>query len=409
MAGADDAPGSEADELETSSQHAEREAVHQEVVQHAKRFVADVVRAAALVSGKTAAPGAQEATGPARYSVRSSLSRNAHQAGLARKSLAEDEDVRNSVMDPELQAQELAEKRSREKVKLYVTLVKGGRLGEVTLQLGNSVRDVGQCLMRLAALPIIPQLFFEGRRLQLGNASEPSESLMDSGIPSEQASITAELCTAIVTASKDCTAKVWNAHTGVCELSLEGHSSTVYNASFSPTCRAVVTASEDRTARIWRAEDGRCMRTLQGHRDAVYSASYSPDGKWVVTASEDGTGKIWIVKTGDCKCTLRGHSGSVLWATYAPDGKHVTTTSRDGTLRIWNAKTGVCDRTLSGQEPVYLVSFTSDGTIFVTQNSGDCTARICNLATGECERELRGHRDLVLSASFAPALRGEMG
>jgi len=311
--------------------------------------------------------------------------------------------------EAELRAQELAE-RSREKVKLHVSLTDSGdKLAEVTLPLGSTVREVAQCIMRQVALPIIPSLFFGETLLQGGNAADPSETLMDSGIPSGQAQLTAELGIAIVTASKDCTAKVWNAHTGACELSLEGHSGAVYSAAFSPSCRAVVTASEDRTARIWRTEDGKCMRTLLGHRDAVYSASYSPDSKWVVTASEDGTGKIWIVKTGDCKCTLRGHSGSVLWASYAPDGQHVTTTSKDGTLRIWNAKTGVCDRTLSGQEPVYLVSFTSDGKSFVTQNSGDRSARICNLTTGECERELLGHKDLVLSASFAPALRGELG
>mmetsp|Transcript_20101 Transcript_20101/g.45670 ORF Transcript_20101/g.45670 Transcript_20101/m.45670 type:complete len:402 (-) Transcript_20101:134-1339(-) len=317
---------------------------------------------------------------------------------------------RTARVEAELKAQEAADIRSKEKVRLCVSDANGGgRLADVTVPLGNTVREVGQIVMRQAALPIMPRLYFGEKLLQGGDAANDSEMLMDAGIPSGQADLTAELCTGIVTASKDCTAKIWNAETGVCELSLEGHNGTVFSASFAPTCRAVVTASEDRTAKIWRTEDGKCMRTLQGHRDAVYSASYSADGKWVVTASEDGTGKIWIVKTGDCKYTLRGHSGSVLWASYAPDGKHVTTTSRDGTLRIWNAKTGVCDRTLSGQEPVYLVSFTSDGKSFVTQNSGDSSAKICNLTTGECERELHGHKDLVLSASFAPALRGELG
>ena len=67
---------------------------------------------------------------------------------------------------------------------------------------------------------------------------------------------------------------------------------------FSPDGKWVVTASRDRTARVWEATSGRQMVTLQGHTDEVYQAMFSTDGKWVVTASAEGTARVWEAATG---------------------------------------------------------------------------------------------------------------
>ena len=49
----------------------------------------------------------------------------------------------------------------------------------------------------------------------------------------------------------------------------------------------MVTASFDQTARLWDVETGKEMAVLQGHTSALRSAEFSPDGKRVATASED--------------------------------------------------------------------------------------------------------------------------
>ncbi|CAK9059560.1 unnamed protein product [Durusdinium trenchii] len=196
----------------------------------------------------------------------------------------------------------------------------------------------------------------------------PEDTLLEAGVENN-AVLRAKISPAVITASKDCTARIWNAETGSCELVLEGHNEAVCSACISPDCRYVATSSEDSSARLWYVDSGRCARVLLDHKEAVYSAAFSPDSKQVVTASEDGTAKIWVVKTGLCKLTLKGHNFAVLWAAFSPDGRSVTTTSSDGTLKIWNAKTGVCDRTLLGQKPVYLASFATDGSTFVTASA----------------------------------------
>eukprot|EP01045_Picozoa_sp_COSAG04_P060876 COSAG04_NODE_30960_length_259_cov_0.987500_1_plen_51_part_01 len=49
------------------------------------------------------------------------------------------------------------------------------------------------------------------------------------------------------------------------------------SASFSPDGTKVVSGSFDQTVRIWDAVTGECEQTLEGHSSAVYSASFSPD------------------------------------------------------------------------------------------------------------------------------------
>ncbi|MEO8137882.1 MAG: hypothetical protein ABI831_28385 [Betaproteobacteria bacterium] len=76
---------------------------------------------------------------------------------------------------------------------------------------------------------------------------------------------------------------------------LRGHSAPVLSANFSPDGKRIVTASRDKTARVWDADNGKPVGEPMTHGSAVQSASFSPDGKRVVTASEDKTARVWDV------------------------------------------------------------------------------------------------------------------
>jgi hypothetical protein len=97
----------------------------------------------------------------------------------------------------------------------------------------------------------------------------------------------------VVTASFDRTARIWDADSGKEIALLNGHTSVVWSAGFSPDGKRVVTASSDKTARIWDADSGKEIALLKGHTDVVRSARFSPDGKRVVTASDDNSARIW--------------------------------------------------------------------------------------------------------------------
>ena len=89
---------------------------------------------------------------------------------------------------------------------------------------------------------------------------------------------------------------------------LTGHTDYILSAAFSPDGQRVVTASRDGTARVWDARTGHALATLQGHTDIVWSAVFSPDGQRVVTASADETARVWDARTGQAVATLQGHT-----------------------------------------------------------------------------------------------------
>ena len=58
--------------------------------------------------------------------------------------------------------------------------------------------------------------------------------------------------------------------------------------------RAVLTGSRDNTAKLWDAETGKEILSLPGHTQEVTSVSFSPDGRNVLTSSRDGKAIVWL-------------------------------------------------------------------------------------------------------------------
>jgi WD40 repeat protein len=67
------------------------------------------------------------------------------------------------------------------------------------------------------------------------------------------------------------------------------------DAAFSLDGKRIVTASRDRTARIWDAATGEPIAVLGGHDGPVRSAAFSPDGRLILTTSDDKTARLWDI------------------------------------------------------------------------------------------------------------------
>jgi len=163
----------------------------------------------------------------------------------------------------------------------------------------------------------------------------------------------------VATASADGTATIWK-RSGEVQQVLHGHEDNVVMVTYSANSTRLLTASQDRTARMWEALSGMCIREFRGHTDTVQSAFFSGDSRLAVTASLDRTARIWETKTGDCLRTLSGHAGSVLFALFSADGSFVATGARDGCVRTFDTKTGRLQRLMEGHNgKVNTLSFIS--------------------------------------------------
>jgi WD40 repeat protein len=206
----------------------------------------------------------------------------------------------------------------------------------------------------------------------------------------------------IVTASRDQTARVWDAESGEELLSLRGHTSWVLSAAYSPDGARIVTASADQTARVWDAASGEELLSLRGHTDLVRSAAYSPDGARIVTASADQTVRVWDALSGQELLSLRGRTDWVLSAAYSPDGARIVTASAHQTVWVWDALSLEELLTLRGHTAsVNSAAYSPDGARIVTA-SGDGTARVWDAASGQELLSLRGHTSKVVSAAYSP-------
>ena len=105
----------------------------------------------------------------------------------------------------------------------------------------------------------------------------------------------------------------------------------IFSAAFSPDGQRIVTASRDKTARLWDASSGKAIGLPMQHDDTVNSAAFSPDGQRIVTASRDKTARLWDAASGKAIGLPMQHDGVVISAAFSPDGQRIVTAS--GTRR----------------------------------------------------------------------------
>jgi WD40 repeat protein/serine/threonine protein kinase len=206
----------------------------------------------------------------------------------------------------------------------------------------------------------------------------------------------------IVTAGKDCTARVWDAATGQAVGQPLRHGDMVYEAAFSPDSRLVVTASHDRTARVWQASNGQPVTRALSHREPVQHACFSPDGRWVVTASTDGAAQLWDALTGAPRTPAMKHTRWLHSVSFSADGRLVVTASHDRKARVWDSATGKpVAPLLEHAAPVTSAAFSPDGRRVIT-SSDDGTARLWDVATSQPVGSRLEHGDRVIRAAFSP-------
>ena len=88
--------------------------------------------------------------------------------------------------------------------------------------------------------------------------------------------------------------------------------------------------------RVWDAASGACVSTLEGHSGHVSSVAFSPNGSRIASGGEDTTVRVWDSATGECVATLEGHSKDVISVAFSPNGSRIASGGGDKTVRVWS-------------------------------------------------------------------------
>jgi len=154
---------------------------------------------------------------------------------------------------------------------------------------------------------------------------------------------------------------LWDQATGKLLRSLEGHTSSILSATYSPDGKTIATTSYDKTVKLWDSATGKPVQTFSGHSAYVLAAVFSANGKLVASAGGDKLILVWEAKSGKVLHTFKEHTTEAPALAWAP-GSSVSLAAgdREGMVRIWSMRTGK-SRLLKGITEIVSVAWSPDG------------------------------------------------
>ena len=177
------------------------------------------------------------------------------------------------------------------------------------------------------------------------------------------------------------------------------HADSVLSAYFSADGKQIVTASRDCTARIWDANSGAALTAPLRHPRLVRRALFTPDGSHVLTICFDGVARLWDASSGQSVSQWRiEHPDAINSVAFSPSGKWVATGSSDGLVRVSDLATGNRVAEVHQAENVHTLVFHPKDDTLLLGLSGP-VAKLWRLPVGETIFELR-HDDQINSAQF---------
>jgi WD40 repeat protein len=87
--------------------------------------------------------------------------------------------------------------------------------------------------------------------------------------------------------------KVWDLATCKAVATYKGHKNQVHSVCFSPDGNLLVSASADCTVRIWNLKEGGGNPIIVRHPDEVMDVVISPESRFIVSGCLDSTIRLW--------------------------------------------------------------------------------------------------------------------
>eukprot|EP01094_Clydonella_sp_ATCC50884_P025273 TRINITY_DN6585_c0_g2_i2.p1 TRINITY_DN6585_c0_g2~~TRINITY_DN6585_c0_g2_i2.p1 ORF type:complete len:640 (-),score=127.87 TRINITY_DN6585_c0_g2_i2:170-2089(-) len=182
--------------------------------------------------------------------------------------------------------------------------------------------------------------------------------------------------TFLLSASADCTARLWSLHTNTNVVCYRGHNFPVWDVDFSPMGFYFATASHDRTARLWSTDRIFPLRVFAGHLSDVDTVKFHPNSTYVATGSSDKSVRLWDIQNGSCVRIMTGHTRAISSLAFHPNGRILASGSKDGSIIVWDISSGSKMASYTGHAGcVWSLSFSQEGALLAS-GSADNSVRI---------------------------------
>jgi WD40 repeat protein len=194
------------------------------------------------------------------------------------------------------------------------------------------------------------------------------------------------------------------------------HAGPVNCSAFMPDGKALITASNDCTLRMWDIATGREVKRYVGFERAVHQLALSSDGKRLAAAegllgqNEAVQIHIWDVATAKAVSTVEGINTRVEGIAWSPDGKTLAVRCRNGIVHLIDAIKGKVlqqfqwhtAQTVGANHFAYgSVCFSPDGKTLASC-SGEDYVVVGSVADGAKPLHLRGKEKAFHFVAFTP-------
>jgi WD40 repeat protein len=153
-------------------------------------------------------------------------------------------------------------------------------------------------------------------------------------------------------------------------LTIQQHADWVTSVNFNSDATKIISASRDRTARIYDASSGELETTYNGHGAALYGAAFVSESM----AASGGKEKIvhwWDLKEGKKSKEFSDAGGEIQTLLSADDMLFVA--AADGKVRQYSVKEKKLERTFSGSRDAVYAIARADGRLAAGDYSGQVT------------------------------------
>nr|XP_006821226.1 PREDICTED: NACHT and WD repeat domain-containing protein 1-like [Saccoglossus kowalevskii] len=184
---------------------------------------------------------------------------------------------------------------------------------------------------------------------------------------------------------------------GHLRTTLIGHQGEILDIAVNQSRMLLVTASCDCTLKIWDLETAEVVHTLNTHSEAVYCVAISGDGKWLVSGSSNDTLIIWNLLTGELVHKLpENHRNYYLYAPLTTTHYSCMVVSVDAVaICVYDMVNGRRIHTLSGHtEAVSHLKITPDD-LSIVSTSDDSTVKIWCVNSGQLLHDIQEHNDYI--------------